>query len=73
MGTCLHGLFASDDFREKFVAKLGGHKISPMNYEARIEQVLDNLAAHLEQHLDLDALLEMAKPPKIKVQPEAQF
>ncbi len=68
MGTYLHGLFAADDFREKFVADLTGRNVSPMNYEARIEQVLDNLAEHLEQYLDLDALLEMARPQPDKAQ-----
>jgi hypothetical protein len=30
-----------------------------------IETVLDNLADHLEQHLDLDALLAAARPPRL--------
>ncbi|MCF6302937.1 MAG: cobyric acid synthase [Devosiaceae bacterium] len=68
MGTYLHGLFGSDEFRGNFVGKLGAQKISFLNYEARIEQVLDNLAQHLEQHLDLDALHKIAKPAKIGAQ-----
>jgi len=57
IGTYLHGLFASDAFRRAFL----GHVATPsLNYEAGIEATLNALAAHLEQHLDLDALLALA-------------
>jgi adenosylcobyric acid synthase len=58
-GTYLHGLFAADDFRRIFLAKLGAS--STAAYEAGVEQVLDALADHLEAHLDLDALLAIAQ------------
>lgn len=57
MGTYLHGLFAADPFRR---AMLGGIASPDLAYEAGIEQTLDDLAAHLEKHLDIDALLAMA-------------
>lgn len=57
MGTYLHGLFAADGFRRAFLG-LGASKLG---YEAHVEAVLDALAAHLERHLDLDALLRMAR------------
>lgn len=63
MGTYLHGLFSADDFRQNFIADLGAKSTKPMNYEHRIEQVLDALAAHLEASLDLDALLKLAQKP----------
>jgi adenosylcobyric acid synthase len=62
-GCYLHGLFASDPFRRAFLARLGA--ASTTAYEARIETVLDDLAGHLEQHLDLPALLEAARPPRL--------
>ncbi|MEO6395920.1 MAG: cobyric acid synthase CobQ, partial [Devosia sp.] len=57
-GTYLHGLFASDPFRRAF---LGGVADPSLGYEAAIEATLDGLAAHLEAHLDLDALLALAR------------
>ncbi|MBU1336862.1 MAG: cobyric acid synthase [Alphaproteobacteria bacterium] len=58
MGTYLHGLFAGDGFRRSFL----GNVASPdLAYEASIEQTLDALADHLEQHLDIDALLALAE------------
>jgi adenosylcobyric acid synthase len=56
-GTYLHGLFAADAFRQAF---LGAVADPAQNYEAGVEAALDGLAAHLERHLDLDALLALA-------------
>jgi adenosylcobyric acid synthase len=58
MGTYLHGLFAADGFRRAF---LGAGEIADLAYEAGIEATLDALAAHLEVHLDIDALLALAE------------
>ena len=57
-GTYLHGLFTSDAFRADF---LEGGAVSEMNYGATVEQTLDALAAHLEEHMDLDLLWELAE------------
>ncbi len=59
-GCHLHGLFASDDFRRAFLARLGGAGDPALDHEARVEAALDSLARHLELHLDLDALLAAA-------------
>ena len=59
-GCYLHGLFSSDGFRRAFLEELGAGP-SALDYEAEVEQVLDRLAAHLEAHLDLDALLDLAE------------
>jgi adenosylcobyric acid synthase len=60
-GSHLHGLFASDAFRRAFLARLGGAGDASLDYERRVEETLDALAAHLEAHLDIDRLLEIAR------------
>ncbi|KRA56032.1 cobalamin biosynthesis protein CobQ [Devosia sp. Root635] len=57
-GTYLHGLFAADPFRR---AVLGNAASPDLAYEAGVEQALDDLAAHLEKHLDIEALLALAE------------
>jgi adenosylcobyric acid synthase len=59
-GCYLHGLFASDGFRRAFVRTLGGTAASDFIYEAHVEATLDALAEHLERHLDIAALLDIA-------------
>jgi adenosylcobyric acid synthase len=60
MGCYLHGLFAADDFRRAFLETLGA-RAAAADYEARIEATLVSLADHLEAHIDLDRLLEIAR------------
>jgi len=62
MGTYLHGVFAGDAFRRAFLGDVAG---ADANYEAGVDRTLDRLAAHLEQHLDLDALLTMGREPRL--------
>jgi adenosylcobyric acid synthase len=57
-GTYLHGLFAGDGFRAAWLAQLGA--ASTLAYDAEVERVLDALAAHLQAHVDIDALLAIA-------------
>ncbi|HZS81813.1 MAG TPA: cobyric acid synthase [Stellaceae bacterium] len=59
-GCYLHGLFAADAFRRAFIASLGGAADAALAYEARIEAVLDALAAHLERHVAVERLVEIA-------------
>jgi adenosylcobyric acid synthase len=58
-GTYLHGLFVNDAFRKAWLAHLG--IASSVAYEAKIESALDALADHLEAHLDIDRMLEIAR------------
>ncbi|SFC70611.1 cobyric acid synthase [Tropicimonas isoalkanivorans] len=60
MGSYLHGLFASNGFRAAFLEGLGGIA-SGLDHGAVVEGALDDLAAHLEAHMDLDALLQAAR------------
>jgi len=58
-GCYLHGLFHSDAYRKKLLAKLGG--VSEItSFSASVEQSLDALAAHIEKHLDVDAIFRLA-------------
>jgi len=59
-GCYLHGLFASDGFRQAFLHRLCAREVSGLAYETQVERVLDELADHLETHLDLDGLLVAA-------------
>jgi len=59
-GAYLHGLFGADGFRSHWLAQVGA-AAATLNYEARIEATLDALADHCEEHLDLDALLALAR------------
>ncbi len=59
-GTYIHGLFADDRQRAAWLERLGGTSAG-LDYEAGVDAVLDELAAHLEKHIDLDRLLSHAR------------
>ena len=60
MGSYLHGLFGSDDFRAAFLTQLGA-SAGDLRHAELVEDVLDELAAHLEAHLDVVGLLALAR------------
>jgi adenosylcobyric acid synthase len=60
-GCYLHGLFASDRFRHAFLDGLHRREASGIAYDAEIDRVLDNLALHLEDALDIERILEVAR------------
>ena len=57
-GTYVHGIFAGDAFRRAFLGAAAGGEL---RYEARVEVALDALAAHLERHVAIDRLIEIAR------------
>ena len=63
-GCYLHGLFASDWFRGAFLESLGAAAGS-LAYEHQLETTLDALADHLEQSLELSAVLAAARAPRL--------
>ncbi|MEQ1942817.1 cobyric acid synthase [Mesorhizobium sp. VNQ89] len=59
-GTYLHGLFGADAFRGRFLESLGVRG-GGLDYRAEVERALDELAAHLERHLDCSAIFAAAR------------
>jgi adenosylcobyric acid synthase len=60
MGCYLHGLFASDLFRRAFLESLRPGTASDLAYDTRIETTLDALADHLQRHIAVDRIREIA-------------
>jgi adenosylcobyric acid synthase len=60
-GCYLHGLFADDVFRRAFLAGLGATDNGALNYDQAVEEALDALAVKLEEVLDIDGLLALAR------------
>jgi adenosylcobyric acid synthase len=56
----VHGLFAGDRQRAALLAWFGA-SAGGESYDADVERVLDALAAHLTEHIDLDRLLSLAR------------
>jgi len=59
-GCYLHGLFASDPFRQHWLMQMGG-QASGAGHRARLDQALDDFADEIAADLDLDALLALAR------------
>ncbi|SFG24916.1 adenosylcobyric acid synthase (glutamine-hydrolysing) [Novosphingobium sp. CF614] len=59
MGTYCHGLLASGDLRRALLARIGVQSDAG-DHGAIVDAALDELAAGLERHLDIDALLALA-------------
>lgn len=59
-GTYLHGIFSSDGFRKSYLASFGVHT-SDLAYNSLVDDTLNQLADHMENHVDLYRLFEIAK------------
>lgn len=59
-GSYIHGMFSNDGFRSAFLQGLGA-TASAHQYGATVEAVLNELATHIETHLDVDGLLQLAR------------
>lgn len=59
MGCYIHGLFNADGFRKQFLEKLSGRKNSGVAFERMVDETLDELARHLEAHLEIDRLWQL--------------
>jgi adenosylcobyric acid synthase len=58
-GTYLHGIFGNDSFRAAFLNKIRRKKGLPEREPAPPDDPFDQLAAHLEEHLDMERLLNI--------------
>jgi len=58
-GTYLHGLFENGTFRQKFMKRLGVNTTAE-DHLTRVNKALDAFADALEEHLDLDQILDQA-------------
>jgi adenosylcobyric acid synthase len=70
-GCYIHGLFGDDRQRRYWLQRIGA-AASTLDYEAGIDATLDQLAEHLERHLDCDALLALARAPSWERGPPAR-
>ena len=59
-GVYVHGLFNDDRQRAAWLRWIGA-KASDLAYEQGVEDTLDALAAHLEEHIDCDRILSLAR------------
>ena len=59
-GCYVHGLFSHDGQRAAWLRRLGVQPAA-RNHEAEVEGTLDDLASHVERHIDVDALLSLAR------------
>ena len=60
LGTYIHGLFAGDPQRAAWLGRLRAGP-TMLVYDALVEETLDQLAAHLATHIDLDRLLNLSR------------
>ena len=60
-GTYLHGCFAADEFRTAYLRSLG-MAAGDFGYEQEVDKTLDELARHIETHIDLDTIYKLALP-----------
>ncbi|MES0882198.1 cobyric acid synthase [Roseibium sp. SCP14] len=58
-GTYVHGLFSKDAFRSAYLGSFGVN--SELAYDRSIDKILDDLAVHLEDTMDVSALFEIAR------------
>ena len=58
-GTYIHGLLADPGQRAAWIARLGGVG-GGVDYRASVDGALDAIAAALERHVDIDALLALS-------------
>lgn len=57
IGTYLHGMFVNDEFRKKFLEKIG-FSSSNSNYISSLDKTLNKLSDKIEENINVDKILE---------------
>ncbi|HEX4411959.1 MAG TPA: cobyric acid synthase [Xanthobacteraceae bacterium] len=60
LGSYIHGLFADDRQRSAWLKRFAAGPAA-VSYDDSVERILDALAMHLAAHLNIDALLKLAR------------
>lgn len=60
-GCYLHGLFTADAFRHWWLSGIRPRSASGILFSREVDAALDAIAQHLETHLDIDAMLALAR------------
>ncbi len=63
-GCYIHGLLTDDRMRHHWLTRIGAES-SDHAYETELEATLDQLADHLEKHVDCETLLALSRRPKL--------
>ena len=62
MGTYIHGLFSEDNFRESFFSELSNTDFaSNTPYQQNVNKVLEDFVEVLEQNIDVESILSLAR------------
>ncbi len=59
-GCYVHGLFTSDSYRTHYLSAFRADRAAPVAYEATVERTLDELADHVGEHIEVEALAQIA-------------
>lgn len=60
MGSYVHGLLAMPEMRQALLARIGVEGAG-LGYGASVDAALDGIAAALEEHLDIDSLIDLSE------------
>ena len=59
-GCYIHGIFSNDSFRSQYIKGLGATP-SELNFDIKVDAVLNQLSNHIEHFIDLDKLISLAE------------
>ena len=59
-GCYVHGLFAADAFRHRFLNRIRARETQLADFAAHVDKALNEIARELEAALDIDALMAVA-------------
>jgi len=65
-GCYVHGLFAADAFRHRFLNRIRAREAGLADFTAHVDNALDEIAEGLEASLDIDGLLAIAATPEYR-------